>query len=90
MLLKKSFLRHLLLRLLSLRRYVSSIYMYILHGSADDNVCPGYETKQSDGEVPSCFIAMNKLLDARIWEERKKLANRSLRGFSPDKLLAKI
>ena len=32
MLLKKSFLRCLLLRLLSLRRYVSSIYMYVTAG----------------------------------------------------------
>ena len=39
MLLKKSFLRHLLLRLLSLRRYVSSIYMYATIVLVSDNGC---------------------------------------------------
>ena len=34
-----------IMRLLSLRRYVSSIYMYILHGSVDDYITLSSGTK---------------------------------------------
>ena len=68
MLLKKSFLRRLLLRLLSLHRYVSSIYMYILHGSADDYItlsvfppspCTLFGLRHSYGKMLAFLKIMN-------------------------------